>query len=366
MDGPTYGSPRYPIRTVSFQSVLYGAIRRTGADPAELDDNSTANACEFLQSWTKKAWEWEFWPELTPLEFRAYRDAWAIGTAYVASIVGAPTEIWYPPAQSYAQCLTANTGHAPFVQLNGVWVPNTPYWELSTENYSAVPWVTGANYVAGVPGTPASIVVSPIDNNNYECIVPHTSGANFDPTKFTILTTFEKYVALDQNGMTPIGEVSQISRCNPRTNPRFPGVITFVIDNRGILPAPASGVQVWVLFRMRPPKFTTEAYAGGDTYGAGDVVYQPSTTGECYVSLINANTGNTPEANPAKWELQPMPEILAEAVKLGTYSELLRSDGQNDKADDEEEKAGEKLTLASDTTLLQQGQVERAGAQVYA
>jgi hypothetical protein len=61
-----------------------------------------------------------------------------------------------------------------------------------------------------------------------------------------------------------------------------------------------------------------------------------------------------------------MPELLAEAVKLGTYAELLRSDGQNEKADDQEEAAMEKLTIASDVALPQQAQFERAGAQVYA
>lgn len=366
MDGPTYGSPRYPIRTVSFQSVLYGGIRRTGADPTALDSVSLANACEFLQSWTKKAWLWEFWPELCPIELRAYRDAWDAEEAYAAGVVGAPIEVWYPPAQLYAQCLTANTNNTPFVQLNGIWVPNTPFWELSTENYSAVPWATGADYVAGVPGTPASIVTSPIDNNKYECVVTHVAGANFDPTKFAILTTFEKYVALDQNGKTPIGEVAQISRSNPRTNPRFPGIIDFLLDNRGILPAPLSGVQVWVLFRMRPPQFTTEAYDNEATYDAGDVVYQPETTGECYMSLVDDNTGNTPEDSPTDWERQPMPEIFEEAVKFGVFAELLRSDGQNDKADDNEESAKAKLSEASDIALPQQAQFERAGARVYA
>lgn len=353
------------MRTVTFQSVLNGAARRASLNPIGLDSGLLAQLAEYVTSWAKKGWEWEFWPEWTVLEQRQYRDTYNSATAYPAPAINAPVEVWFPPAQLYAQALQATTGHDPFVSINGAWVANCPYWELSTGSYSGQLWAPTTNFVQGVPGTSGTIVRSPNDDQFYECIITHTSGSSFDPTKFGPLTVFERYISLDQLNRTPIGEVSMVSRGNPRTNPRFPGPLKFIITNQGILPAPLAGAQVWVLFRLRPPQFTSEAYVSGDTYEEGDVVYQPATTGECYVSLIDANTGNTPEDNPAKWQKQDMPELIAEAVKIGAYAELIRSDSQNEKADDAEEKAKAKLVEASDVALGSQGQYERASAEVY-
>lgn len=353
------------MRTVTFQSVLNAVALRAGLNPASLDSNTQAQIAEYVQAWAKKAWEWEFWPEITVLEQRAYRDTYNSATAYAAGALNAAVEVWFPPAQLYAQTLQATTGNAPFVFVSGAWVPNSPYWETSNVSYSGADWATGVAYVQGIPGTPGTTVQNPTDLNFYECIISHTSGASFDPTKFAILTTFERYVSLDQINQTPIGEVQQVSRSNPRTNPRFPGVIKFIINNHGILPAPLAGVLVWILFRLRPQQFTTNAYASGTTYGLGAVVYQPSTTGECYVSLIAANTGNTPESNPAKWQKQNVLFVLSEAIKLGAYSDLLRADAQNERAADQEQDAKAKLMEASDVVLASQGQFDRATAQVY-
>lgn len=355
------------MRTVSFLSILNSVGLRSGMDPTDSGTWTAAiqaRITEFIQSWTEKCWEHDFWPELTVLEQRAYRNAWLSTQAYVASAAGAPVEVWFAPAQSYAQALQASTNVAPFVQVNGQWVPNQPHWELSSGSYSAVPWASGANYTSGTPGVPGTVVTSPIDDNSYECITTHTSGGAFDPSKFTILTTFERYVSLDQAGQTPIGEVQQVSRSNPRTSPRFPGVLDFRVNNHGILPAPLAGVQVWMLFRLRPPVFSSTPYAGGTSFDAGDVVLDPES-GNCFLSLVNANEGNEPATSPAEWQVQNIPFVFAEAIKLGALAEFLRSDGQNEKADDEEERADGKLSEAHDEVFASQGQFERANAQVY-
>ena len=365
------------MRTVTFQSVLYGAARRAGLDPTSWSAGTAANALEFLNNWLKKGWEWEFWPEWTPLEQRAYRDAYDPTKAYAAPTATIPTEVWFPAAQRYYQALQATTGNAPALQdpTTGEWIANAPFWADSSAGFAygvpygqVVPspyfgsdWMPATLYTAGA----AEVHRNPGDNRFYQCIVTHTSGGTFDPTKWGILTIFERYVSLDQTGQTPIGEVRQVTKNNPRTSPRFPGPLDFKIDNHGILPAPMAGVQVYVEFRLRPPVFTLTAYAGGTTYAQGVTVYQPTTTGECYLSLVGANIGNTPETSPAQWQKIDFPQLLEEFVKRGVYADLLRADGQRNDADKAEAEAFEKLSNASDVALASQAQYDRAAAQVY-
>lgn len=362
------------MRTVKFKNVLEAIARKSGVDPDNWSADNRANAVEFINSWVIKGWEWEFWPELTPLEQRAYRDAYDPAKAYPAPTATVPQEVWFPAAQRYYQALQSTTAHDPATLVNGQWIANAPYWADSVMGYSygvpfgeVVPapyygsdWQPNTAYTAG----PNEVHRNPGDDRFYQCILSHTSGATFDQTKWGILTVFERYVALDQTGQTPIGEVRGVSRNNPRTSPRFPGVLTFVIDDRGILPAPTAGAQVWVEFRLRPSQFTDDAYDAGTEYGKGDLVYQEETTGECYQSLIDDNTGNTPESNPTEWKKVDFPEILQEYAKFGAFSDYLRADGQDKKADRAAATADEKLTQASDVALASQAQYDRATAQV--
>ena len=366
------------MRTVTFKSVLDAVGRRAGVDVTTWDANTQANVAEFVTAWTRKGWEWEFWPEWTPIEQRAYRDAYDSTKAYPAPTASTPQEVWYPDAQGYFQALRATTGHPPAVTVNGQWVANGPYWALSATgytyaapyqqlvppDYSANDWLPNTLYAASTPGN-AVPVRNPGDNRFYQCITTHTSGTTFDPTKWGILTTFERYVSLDQAGKTPIGEVRRVSRSNPRTSPRYPGEVTFTVDDHGIMPAPMAGALVWVEFRLRPPVFTSEVYSAAGTYALGYPVYQPTTTGECYVSLVDGNNGNTPETSPDKWVKQPMPYLIAEFVKWAACADLLRTGGDSVKAAGYEEKAFIQLSQASDVALASQGQYERATATVY-
>lgn len=362
------------MRTANFKTVLQGAARRAGLDPTTWSDKNAADCLEFFNTWTKTGWEWEFWPEWTVLEQRAYRDEYDPSKAYPAPTLTTPQEVWFPAAQRYYQALQATTGNAPATFTNGEWVANAPFWADSAVGYTfgvpygqVVPspyygsdWAPNTAYTAG----PLEIHRNPGDNRFYQCIVTHTSGSTFDPTKWGVLTIFERYVSLDQKGKTPIGEVRQVTRFNPRTSPRYPGPLTFVVNDHGIQPAPLAGVQVWVEFRLRPPQFTLEAWGEGNTYNTGDEVYDDDT-GECYSSLIDSNTDNDPSANPAKWQIVAFPALLQEFVKRAVYSDLLRGEGKDAKADTQEEKAFAKLSQASDVALASQAQFDRAQAQTY-
>jgi hypothetical protein len=266
------------MRTVTFKSVLEFVARRAGLDPTTWGANTANDVVTFINNWTKTAWEWEFWPELTPCEQRAYRDAYDPTKAYPAPTFTVPQEVWFPAAQRYYQTLQATTNNPPAIQdpTSGLWIANAPFWADSVAGFAygtpfgqMVPsplfgndWQPNTVYVAG----PNEVHRNPGDNRFYQCIVSHTSGSSFNPADWGLLTVFERYISLDQTGQTPIGEVHQVTRNNPRTSPRYPGPLTFLVNNRGILPAPVAGAQVWVEFRLRPNEFTWEEYDDQMTY----------------------------------------------------------------------------------------------------
>jgi hypothetical protein len=362
------------MRTVSFQTVMNSVAYRAGLDPTNASVWTAAvqaQVAEFIESWVRKGWEYDFWPEWTNLEQRQYRDPWSSTTAYAASVLNAPVEVWYAPAEAYAQALQANTNTPPFVNIGGTWFPNWPYWEASTSAYSGNVWLPSTVYTQGSAGVQGTIVTNPEDNNFYECIVTHTSGANFDPTKFTILTPFISYVSLDQEGMTPIGEVQQVTRSNPTANPRFPGPLTFQIrqippnnDEAGVFPAPNAGAQVWIQFRQRPSQFTSIDWVSNEVYEDGDVALD-SSAGNCYICIAASSSNQRPSTSPSEWTIQPLPYVIAESVKLGALSDLFRMQAQEEKADTMEQKADAKLYEAVDVTFGSQAQYDRASAQVY-
>src|SRR4051812_9589338 len=113
------------MRTVTFKSVLEAVGRRAGLDITDATNSWTAviqgNIAEFITAWTRKGWEWEFWPELTPIEQRQSRAAYSSATAYGAPTSSAAVEVWSPAAQKYYQSLQAGTNHDPATLVSGVW-----------------------------------------------------------------------------------------------------------------------------------------------------------------------------------------------------------------------------------------------------
>jgi len=118
--------------------------------------------------------------------------------------------------------------------------------------------------------------------------------------------------------------------------------------------AETSSGTLWVQYRDPAPQFTRVAYNGATTYAEGAVVYD-STSGECYVSADDANTGNA-VTDTAWWTVQEVPAYLWEVIVRGAFSELLRNDGRGDRADVEEARAMAELDRAVLAQESQQGQ----------
>lgn len=190
------------MRTVTFKDVvdgvfaLAGVTQTTAADPAAL----LGQVIGFVNLRVREAWEFAEWPELCPVELRAYRPAYADATTYAAG-----AEVWFPSEDA---------------ALEGY--------------YAARP----------APDTP-------------------TAGQSpaTHPAKWTRLVSFRRYIALAQPGETEIGEALRMFRRDPRVSPAAPGILDFELSSEGIVPPPAAGNRVWLRFRTSPPVYSAANYA---------------------------------------------------------------------------------------------------------
>ena len=363
------------MRTLTFQSVLedIGGALGIEVGAAAWTAAMQAKALASLYRRVRQAWAHEFWDELTPVELRAYRLPYASGTTYAAPTLTAASEVYDPPSDAYYQALRATTGNAPTTLSGGVWTVNAAYWALCTTNPGApADWLTGTVYAVGAQ------VRNPADGRAYQCHTAHTAGGSFDATKFGVLTPFRQYIARDQAGQTPIGEVDMVSAYDPRvasgSTGRFaaggvpyaaangPGRIDFRMSADGIVPVTTRS-RVWVRFRLPPSVFTLALYNNATTYAVGALVYDKDATGECY-RAIASTTGNA-VTDPAHWAVVPFPMILAEMVTHGVAADLYRGEGQPAEAAEEDSLALGALARADDEQFASQGQFSTAQARTY-
>lgn len=346
------------MRTVTLESVLQGAATNAGLDWNDLVEDEKKSVMRKLNRRTSKAWMWERWSELCPTERRLYRDEYDNAAAYAAPTLTAAVELFYTPAGKYYQTLRAATGQVPATLVAADYVVNSAYWAECAGSYSGNDWVTGSAY------TVPTVVRNPADGRYYSCHTAHTSGASFDSTKFGVLTPFAAYVSLDQSGQTPIGEVIALYSNDPDVNPNNPGLIRHRMSSRGIVPLGCAPMAVWVNFRLRVPIFTVEEWDGTGDYDTGARVYSESA-GDCYQAIddVPASSSNQePEAVVASWVKMEFPLVLSNFVIRATAADILRADGQNDKASAEESQAF--LELSNDRDIQQDGQTPSPTVQV--
>ena len=350
------------MRTVPFQTVLAGAHDVAGLELSDRSAEQLASAVRKLNRRVAKVWGYDRWADLCPTEMRLYRPEYAAATAYAAPTVTSATEVFFQAAQKYYQALRATTGNAPATLSGSDYVVNAAYWAECQTGYSGADWATATAYTVGVQ------VRNPADGRYYACHTAHTSaGATLDATKFGVLTPFAAYVALDQVGKTAIGEVIRITASDPDVVPQNPGVIRHTLRRQGIVPLMTNPpVRVWVQFRLRKPVFTSVAWTTG-AYAAGAVAYVANAdgaSGECYTAL-QAGTNQPPAASPAYWQKLDFPEILQNFVIRAVGADLLRADGQSEKADREQGQAYAELSDDRDVEVDGQGISETTQVQTY-
>lgn len=109
------------------------------------------------------------------------------------------------------------------------------------------------------------------------------AGTNFSPAtnplKWVVLTDYSRLVALEQPGLTPMGEILGVYPSDPRNS--FTRATDFLLLGDGLYTARVEGGP-WIQYRLRCPVFTIEEYDVAKTdYRLGALVYVPAR-GECY------------------------------------------------------------------------------------
>lgn len=296
--------------SVPLREVFDGISALLGSEPVVAGDPEHVSMVAHLARHLTRGWLYDFWPEWTPAEQRAYREVWDELLAYVAgSEVLFGDKYWGTPVDTLAGVIPGEAGQA----------------------------ITDG---AGAPMTDVSLAI--------------TDGS---PSVWEELTQMARYVALEQPGQTPIGAVARVCRRNPRVYPQNPGELKFDLTDLGIMPDSRAGVTVWVEFRLRVPKFSAFLWLSAKAYAVDAVVYDDAT-GDCYKALQAGS--NHPVTDAAWWERVAFPARLKSFVETACYADALRGDGQTGKAMAEQGNAETFLLQAYDDAFPGQGQFSSA------
>lgn len=117
------------MRTVTYQSVLWGVARRLGMEPnKDLNRTRAATLTEYINSRLAEAWRWEFWPELTLCQERFYRPDYAADETIVTG-----DERYDATSGAYYRALQDQDPAAEGVS-------NAAYWEAASDLDKYVAW----------------------------------------------------------------------------------------------------------------------------------------------------------------------------------------------------------------------------------
>jgi hypothetical protein len=143
------------------------------------------------------------------------------------------------------------------------------------------------------------------------------------------------YVALNQSGQNEIETVFEVWDKNPKTAADGTPVDYFLSENG--IQLDTTLTAVWVHYRKQHPRLTGNLYskATGTNYAVGEQAYD-NNLGNFYTALEaitgDGSTDNSPNAQPSKWSLVELPDVLRNFLIRGTYADYLRHDGQMDKS----------------------------------
>lgn len=348
------------MNSCSYFSVEQRVLALCGLPPrvvnfgaSELLASDVATINKYINRRLRQAWTFWWWPELMRSEQRAYRLAYASGTAYVVT-----NEVYFPATQKYYQALRSTTGNAPATLSGSTWSTNSAYWAECAESYSGSDWADGTAYAVG------DVVRSYDDGLYYSCHTAHTASSSIDASKFGQLTVFQSYVSYTQTGFTELGAV----RGMYWDDPHLVGFdrarrIDWHLTNNGPQTLNEAPARPWVAYRLRPYEYIGSDFSASATYASGITVYYSSATagyeGDFWTSSASTSAGEDPEDTPAKWTKVEFPKWLREAVAQAAYADWLRGDEANQIASIEDTPAAEFLAHEVNQLTCQQGQILR-------
>lgn len=342
-------------RTVTFKSVvdgvfaLAGVTRTTAADPAAL----LAQVIDFVNLRLREAWEHHDWPELCPVEQRAFRDDWSAATDYAIN-----SEVWFPGYQpivvSGAGLAAANGTYYATGQLAG----DRPIYHLNRDTSAArielvlgqlilfEPSV-GEAYGSAADNEPQDEVWGAIDAAEpapnvtlapdatadgagyYRAILPASGHSPLDASRWVRISSFRRWIPYEQLGKTKIGEVLGMFARDPRRSPRACGRLSYTLSAEGVVPVSTDCDLVWLRFRSRPPTYSVANYEN---------------------------------ATPANF---PVPYVLDTFIRRAACADFLRMEAKFDEAGRLESKAYQDLANAADAAGASQAQFPTARVHTY-
>jgi hypothetical protein len=90
------------MRTVPLKQVFQGVSALLGAELVQPGSPDFVGIMAAINTWVETGWKYDFWPEWTPVERRAYRDAWNETDTYAAG-----TEVFFEDDETYYEANSA-------------------------------------------------------------------------------------------------------------------------------------------------------------------------------------------------------------------------------------------------------------------
>ena len=263
------------MRTLAFKQVLRQCAQSQNVNPdsGSYTAEYAAELAESIGNWCSQLWTQEWWPFLLLTQRRQFRASYDAGTTYAAG-----DERYYDEAY-YRSMAAANTGNTPGTD-EAWWMEVLSITSDDVTDYVWDPFIA-------------------LDSSG-ETAIPE-DGYEVDEFMY-----FESPVV--NRWARPMRHLREDSSGIHVTDLRYP-------------------VRPWIRFRPAPPQFTAALFVSGTSYDLGDVRYD-AATGECYVSLADANTGAVTDTS--KWTKQLFPAVFLAVIRLFARAERMGMDEKYD------------------------------------
>ena len=283
------------------------------------------------------AWSMEDWPDLIRIERKPWDDWYVSGTSYDAD-----------------DCVVDYTSNSRYISLadgnTAALTDKTKWWKIDHTLAPAAISST-ATYSAG------NVVFDPSDPLFWFvaiATVPAGTATTEEAYWKGISATLPSEFPLNVTGRSAVatfeGDFLAAYATDPRTTHKIPQIYTELTSN-GVRVGGNPGFA-WMVYRIPRPVISGVPWDATAAYAAGYQVYfQGATSGDFYDAVAATSAGESPVTAAAKWSKVELPAYFHGFLSRGTYADWLRSDGQGDKADQQEAAALEQLGRAKDQVM---------------
>ena len=184
-------------------------------------------------------------------------------------------------------------------------------------------------------------VYSPAAGAYYRAVQPGTGQALADAAYWLPLSglNWAIYVPWGAGG---VPEGATVRRCCQR-NPRAASAaleVAFALLREGIAPISDVPASLWIEYRLPCPELTGADYSALAVYAAGAAVLY---SGDYYLATTATTAGQSPDTTPTSWSKIELPWRLRDYLVHAAGADMLRAQGQLEKAVAEQSMADDRL-----------------------